>query len=97
MADVLSQEDPPSGVKKQVLSNSDAAVQVDLPQYAAVKVSPGQVSGTPSVKTTVMQAEQPQQLPVQAAKEVHHVFVPTVAMPDPFRQGVPIVPGAGIG
>ena len=69
---------------------------MDLPQYAAVKVSPGQVSRTPSVKTMAMQADQPQQLPVQAAKEVHHVFVPTVAMPDPFRQGVPRFNGKNI-
>ena len=61
---VLSQEDPPSGFKKQAPSNSNAAVQVDQPQYVAVKVPPGQLSGTPSVKTTAIQADQPQQLPI---------------------------------
>ena len=77
---VLSQEDPPSGVEKQVSSASDAAVQVDQPQHAPVKVPPGQPSRTP--------------LP-QAAREVH-VFVSTVAMPDPFRQGVPRFNGKNI-
>ena len=51
---VLSQDDPPSGIKKQVPSNSDAAVQVDQPQYVPVKVPLGQLSRTPSVKTTAM-------------------------------------------
>jgi hypothetical protein len=91
---VLSQEDPPLGVKKQVPSDSDAAVRVDQPQYAAVKVPPGQPSGT--LPQAAVQADQPQQLPVQAAREVHHVFVPTVAMPDPLRQGVPRFNGKNI-
>jgi len=73
---VLSQEDPPSGIKKQVPSDR-------------------QPSRTPSPQAA-MQADQPQQLPVQAAREVHHVFVPTVAMPDPFRQGVPRFNGRNI-
>ena len=65
---VLSQKDPPSGVKKQVSSVRDIAIQAD----------------------------EPQQLPVQAAREVHRVFVPTVAMPDPLRQGVPRFNGKNI-
>jgi hypothetical protein len=65
---VFAQGDPPSGVKKQVSS----------------------------VRDTAMQADQPQQLPVQAAREVHHVFVPTVAIPDPLRQGVPRFNGKNI-
>jgi hypothetical protein len=65
---VLSQGDPPSGVKKQVSSVRDIAIQVD----------------------------QPQQLPVQAVREEHRVFVPTVAMPDLFRQGVPRFNGKNI-
>ena len=93
---VLSQGDPPSGVKKQVPSDSDAAVQVDQPQHVPVKVTPGQLSETPSVKTTAIQADQPQHLPVQAVREVHYVFVPTVVMPDPFRQGVPRFNGKNI-
>ena len=58
---MLSQEDSPSGVKKQV----------------------------PSITATAVQVDQPQHLPVQAAREVHHVFIPTVAMPDPFSQEAP--------
>jgi hypothetical protein len=57
---VLSQGDPPSGVKKQVPSNRDAVVQADQPQHAPVKVPPGQPSGTPPVKTTAIQADLPQ-------------------------------------
>ena len=44
---VLSQGDPPSGVKKQVLSVTDMAIQVDQPQHVPIKVSPGQPSRTP--------------------------------------------------
>jgi hypothetical protein len=91
---VLSQDDPPSGIKKQALSDSGGSVQVDQPQYAAVKVPPGQPSGT--LPQAAIQADQPQQLPVQAAREVHRVFVPTVAMLDPFRQGVPRFNGKNI-
>jgi len=40
------------------------AIQVDLPKYAPVKVPPGQPSGTPSVRTTAMQADLPQRSPV---------------------------------
>ena len=61
---VLSQGDPPSGVKKQVPSVRDMAVQVDPPQHAPTKVPPGRPSGTPSVKTTAMQADLPQRSPV---------------------------------
>jgi len=60
---MLSQGDP-SGVKKQVPSVRDIAVQVDQPQHVPVKVPPGQPSGTPSVKTTAMQADLPQRSPV---------------------------------
>ena len=61
---VFSQEDPPSGVKKQVPFVRDMAVQVDQPKHAPVKVPPGQPSGTPSIKTTAMQAGLPQRSPV---------------------------------
>jgi len=57
---VLSQGDPLSVVKKQVLSVRDIAVQVDQPKHVPVKVPPGQLSGTPSVKTTAMQVDLPQ-------------------------------------
>ena len=60
---VLSQEDPPSCVKKQVPSIRDIAVQADLPKHAPVKVPSRQPSGTPSVKTTAMQADLPQRSP----------------------------------
>ena len=43
---VFSQENPPLGVKKQVPSVRDIAVQVDQPKHAPVKVPPGQPSGT---------------------------------------------------
>ena len=61
---VFSQEDPPSGVKNQVPSVRDMAVQVDHPKHAPVKVPSGEPSGTSSVKTTAMQADLPQHLPV---------------------------------
>ena len=61
---VFSQGDPPSGVKKQVPSVRDMAVQVDQPKHVPVKVPPGQPSGTSSVKTTAMQADLPQRSPV---------------------------------
>ena len=61
---VLSQGDTPSGVKKQVPSVRDIAVQVDQPQHAPVKVPPGQPSGTSTVETVVMQADLPQRSPV---------------------------------
>jgi hypothetical protein len=61
---VLSQGDPPSGVKKQVPSVRDMAVQVDHPKHAPVKVPSGQPSGTPSIKTTAMQADLPQRSPI---------------------------------
>jgi hypothetical protein len=60
---VFSQGDPPSGVKKQVPSVRDMAVQVDQPKHVPVKVPPGQPSGTSSVKTTAMQADLPQRSP----------------------------------
>jgi len=59
---VLSQGDPPSGVKKQVPFDRQPSRTL-LPQ---------------------------------AAREVRHVFVPTVAMPDPFGQGVPRFNGRNI-
>jgi hypothetical protein len=40
------------------------AVQVDQPRHAPIKVPSGQLSGTPSVKTTAMQADLPQRSPV---------------------------------
>ena len=61
---VLSQGDPPSGVKKKVPSIKDMAVQVDHPKHAPVKVPSGQPSGTSSVKTTAIQADLPQRSPV---------------------------------
>ena len=61
---VFSQGDPPLGVKKQVPSVRDIAVQVDHPKHAPVKVPSGQLSGTPSIKTTAVQADLPQRLPV---------------------------------
>ena len=33
-----------------------------------------------------VQVDQLQHLPIQAAREVHHVFIPTVVIPDPFSQ-----------
>ena len=59
---VLSQEDS-SGVKKQVPSDSDVAVQVDQPQHAPVKVPLRQPSGTP-LRHAAMQADLPQRSPV---------------------------------
>ena len=61
---MLSQGDPPSGVKKQVPSVRDMAVQVDQPQHARTKVPPGQPFETSSVKTTAIQADLPQHSPV---------------------------------
>ena len=49
---VLSQEDPPSGVKK-----------ADQSQHARTKVPSGQLSGTPSARTTAMRADLPQRSP----------------------------------
>ena len=59
---VLSQEDPPSGVKNQVPSVTDMAIQVDQPQHVPIKVSLGQPSRTP-LRQTAMQADLPQRLP----------------------------------
>ena len=59
---VLSQGDTPSSVKKQVPSVRDIAIQVDQPQHVPVRVSLGQPSRTPSVKTTATQADLPQRL-----------------------------------
>jgi len=61
---VLSQEDLPLGIKKQAPSVRDIAVQVNQPKHAPVNVPPGQSSGTSSVKTTAMQTDLPQRLPV---------------------------------
>ena len=60
---MLSQGNPPLGVKKQVPSVRDTDVQVNQPQHARTKVPPGQPSGTPAVKTTAMQADLPQRSP----------------------------------
>ena len=60
---VLSQGDPPSGVKKQVPSVRDMAVQVDQPQHARTKVPLGQPSGTSAVETVVIQVDLPQYTP----------------------------------
>ena len=57
---VLSQGDTPSGVKKQVPSVRDMAVQVDQPQHARTKVPPGQPSRTSAVETVATQADLPQ-------------------------------------
>jgi len=48
---------------------------------------PGVKKQATSVTATAVQVDQPQHLPVQAAREVHHMFIPTVVMLDPFRQG----------
>ena len=82
------QGDRPSGIKKQVPFVRDIAIQVNQPKYAPVKVPLEQLSGTPLLQAA-MQTGQLQHLPIQAAREVHHVFILTVAMPDPFGQGVP--------
>jgi hypothetical protein len=50
---VLSQEDRPPGVKKQP-EGAEAYTS-----FAEYKPTPGQLSGTPSVKTTAMQADLP--------------------------------------
>jgi hypothetical protein len=55
---VLSQEDRPPGVKKQP-EGTEAYTS-----FAEYKPTQGQLSGTSSVETTAMQANQPQQLPV---------------------------------
>jgi hypothetical protein len=60
---VFSQGDPPSGIKKQVPSVRDMAVQVDQPKHAPIKVPPGQPSRTSSVKATAIQADLPQRSP----------------------------------
>jgi hypothetical protein len=85
---VLSQEDWLPDIKKQAPSVKDTAIQVNQPKHTPVKVLPEQPSKTP-LPQAAMQADQPQHFPVQAAREVHYMFIPTVAMPDPFRQGVP--------
>ena len=61
---VLSQGDTLLGVKKQVPSVRDMAVQVDQPQYAHTQVPLGQPSRTSAVETVVMQADLPQHSPV---------------------------------
>ena len=42
-----------------VSSVRDVAVQVDQPKQAPIKVPSGQLSGTPSIKATAMQADLP--------------------------------------
>ena len=59
---VLSQGDTPSGVKKQVPSVRDMAVQVDQPQHARTQVPPGQPSEISTVETIAIQADLPQRL-----------------------------------
>ena len=93
---VFSQGDPPLGVKKQVPSVRDIAVQVDQPKHAPVKIPSGQPFGTPSIKTTVMQADLPQHLPVtsrtnnpQRTKDVSckdHLQAPKEALDARSRQ-----------
>ena len=93
---MLSQGDPPSGVKKQVPSVRDMAVQVDQSQHIPVKVPSGQPSGTPSVKTTAMQADLPQRSPVtprtddpQQTKDMSrkdHLQAPEEALDAPRNQ-----------
>ena len=58
---MLSQRGPPSGIKKQVPSIRDIAVQVNQLQQSPIVL--GQPSGTPSIKTTAIQADLPQHLP----------------------------------
>jgi len=61
---VLSQGDPPSGIKKQVPSVRDIAVQVDQPKHASIKVPLRQPSEMPSAKTAAMQADLLQRSPM---------------------------------
>ena len=61
---MLSQRDPPLGVKKQVPSIRDMAVQVDQPQQSPIKVPLGQLFRTPSIKAMSMQVDLLQCLPV---------------------------------
>ena len=56
---VPSQEDRPPDVKKQAPSVRDMAVQADQPKHAPVKVPPGQLSGTSSIKATAIQVDLP--------------------------------------
>ena len=91
---VPPKEDRPPGVKNQVPSVTATAIQVDQPKHAPVKVPLGQPSGTPLPQAAI-QADRPQRLPVQTAREVR-VFVPTVAMPDPLGRGAPRFNGKDI-
>ena len=84
---VLSQRDPPSGIKKQVPSIRDIAVQVDQPRHASVKVPPGQLSRTSSVKATAIQADLPRLSPgtnnLQQTKDISrkdHLQAPKEAL-----------------
>ena len=61
---VFSQEDPPLRVKKQEPSVRDMAIQVNQLKHTPIKVPLGQLSRTPSIKTTAMQADLPQRSPV---------------------------------
>ena len=59
----FSQGGSPSGIKKQVPSMRDVAIQVDQPKHAPVKVPSGQPSRTPLPQAAV-QADLPQRSPV---------------------------------
>ena len=93
---VLSQGDPPSGVKKQVPSVRDIAIQVDQPQHTRTQVPPGQPSRTSAVETVVTQADLPQHSPVtsrtdnpQQTKEMSrkdHLQAPKEALDIPYGQ-----------
>ena len=69
---------------------------MDQPQHTPVRVSPGQLSRTPSVKTTAIQADLPQRLPVtprtdnrQQTKDISrkdHLQAPKEALDAPRDQ-----------
>ena len=92
---VLSQGDPPSGVKKQVPSVRDMAVQVDQPQHVPIKVPLEQPSRTPLLQAA-MRADLPQHSPVtprtdgpQQTKDVSrkdHLQAPKEALDAPRSQ-----------
>jgi len=90
---VLSQGDPPPGVKKQMPSVRDIAIQVDQPQHARTKVPPGQPSGTSAVETVATQADLPQRLSrtddPQRTKDRNrkdHLQAPKEALDAPYSQ-----------
>ena len=93
---VFSRGDPPSGVKKQVPSVRDTAVQAGQPKHVPVKVPLGQLSGTSSVRITAMQADLPQRSPMtprtddaQQTKDMSrkdHLQAPKEALDAPDNQ-----------